>query len=161
LGELTDDKKTTKTKSADGNSAVDTDNVDRVVLRGAECRRADAWVKALNKRFDGMIRVTKSDLANFLIRQHNETLSEDEVVRIEAELYDEVRWLNWALTKIRKAKREGVVLTLDELMVKRKTNEPSKKLSKKYLRKSANDGANDHSSSNKESDVDPNSVSEI
>jgi hypothetical protein len=55
----------------------------------------------LNRKFDGMIRITKSDLANFLIRHHVESLSDKEVALIESEFYDEVRWLNWALTKRR------------------------------------------------------------
>ncbi len=70
-----------------------------------------------------MIRVTKSDLANFLIRQHEGSLSESEIKTVEAELFDEVRWLTWALTKVRRAKKVGQPLSLDDLMVKRKSIE--------------------------------------
>lgn len=96
-----------------------TDNVDRIVLRRSENDRLHAWTTALNERFDGMIRVTKSDVANFLIRQRANDLSESEIKLIESELFDEVRWLNWALAKIRQAKKEGQSLSLNELMVKR------------------------------------------
>ena len=97
-------------------SPADSDNVDRIVLRRIECGKLDRWVSNLNERFDGMIRITKSDLANFIIRQHPEDLSPDEVSLIESEFYDEVRWLNWALGKIRQAKKEGRALSLDDLM---------------------------------------------
>lgn len=102
-----------------GDSAQD--NVDRIVLRRAENDRLQGWVLALNARFDGMIRVTKSDLANFLVRQHAEHLSESEIAAIESEQFDEVRWLNWALGKVRQAKREGESLSLNELMLKRES----------------------------------------
>ena len=98
-----------------------TDSVDRIVLRRCENTRLHEWTTALNARFDGMIRVTKSDLANFLIRQHDDGLSECEIKLIEAELFDEVRWLNWALSKVRQAKKEGRKLSLNDLMVKRES----------------------------------------
>ncbi len=103
------------------NGARSPENVDRIVLRRMENDRLQSWTVSLNERFDGMIRVTKSDLANFLIRQHAENLSEPEIKLIEAELFDEVRWLNWALTKVRQAKKAGQALSLNDLMVKRDT----------------------------------------
>ncbi len=51
--------------------------------------------------------------------QHPVDLTESEMKLIEAELFDEVRWLNWALNKVRQAKKEGRSLSLDELMVQR------------------------------------------
>jgi hypothetical protein len=96
-----------------------TDSVDRIVLRRLENDKLQGWVAALNARFDGMIRVTKSDLANILVRQHADELSEAEVKTIEAEMFDEVRWLNWAVAKLRQAKKDGVPLTLNDLVAKR------------------------------------------
>jgi hypothetical protein len=95
------------------------DAIDRIVLRKAENDLLQGWVNALNVHFDGMIRVTKSDIANFLIRRHEPALSDDEVQAIQAEFYDETRWLNWAIAKLRQAKKDGVPLTLDDLMARR------------------------------------------
>ena len=100
-------------------SEAASDNVDRIVLRRIECNKLDRWLADLNKRFDGMIRVTKSDLANFVIRHHSDELSQHEIDLIEGEFYDEVRWLNWALAKIRQAKKEGRALSLEDLMKSR------------------------------------------
>lgn len=95
------------------------EGIDRIVLRRAEAYKLDSWIKDLNRKFDGMIRVTKSDLANFLIRQHGDRLTDAETALVETEFYDEVRWLNWALAKIREAKKQGQLLSLDGLMAKR------------------------------------------
>lgn len=96
---------------------------ERLSLRKEEHDRLEGWVQELNLKFDGMIRLTKSDLANFLIRHHPPNLSIEELGAIEAEHFDEVRWLNWATNKIREAKKCGQILTLMELLEAR--NHPS------------------------------------
>jgi hypothetical protein len=112
---------------------------ERLTLRKEEQERLEAWVQELNARFDGMIRLTKSDLANFLIRHHSESLNDEEAALIEIEHFDELRWMNWALIKIREAKKQGLSLTLQELMEKRRVPSPAKKIRKKLAPKSAND----------------------
>lgn len=119
------------------------DGVDRIVLRREEARKLESWLKDLNLRFEGMIRATKSDLANFLIRHHSDTLSEAEIGLLEAELFDEVRWLNWALCKIREAKKQGRVLSLEDLMVKRRVACHSKATTTKRARNKPTTGANE------------------
>ena len=104
------------------------DSVDRIVLQAKEGQILERWVTELNQRFDGMLRLTKSDLANFVIREHAANLSEDEIAAIELEFYDDLRWLNWAQGKIRKAKKEGVSLTLEDLMLKRTQRKPVHRL---------------------------------
>lgn len=94
------------------------------------------------------IRLTKSDLANFLIRHHPAHLDAEEVALIETEHFDEVRWINWALTKIREAKKQGQVLTLDELMSQRKVQAvPTKKTRRKPASESAHNETSLNSSS--------------
>ena len=86
-------------KSVDNKEAKNSDNVDRIVLRRFEQQRLSVWVDKLNEKFDGAIRLSKSDLANFLIRHHEHDLSEDEIRKVESEFFDEVRWLSCALSK--------------------------------------------------------------
>lgn len=112
---------------------------ERLSLRKEEQEKLEAWAQELNARFDGMIRLTKSDLANFLIRHHSENLNDEEVALIEVEHFDELRWMNWALVKIRDAKKQGLSLTLQELIEKRKVPSSTKKVRKKSAPKSAND----------------------
>ena len=122
-------------KSVDQKEVRNSDNVDRIVLRRLEQQRLSVWVEKLNEKFDGAIRLSKSDLANFLIRHHANDLSEDEIRKVESEFFDEVRWLSWALNKIRSAKREGVDLALSELMANRNLNDREKRTSQKRPRR--------------------------
>lgn len=111
---------------------------ERLTLQSIEQAKLERWVQELNAKFDGMIRLTKSDLANFLIRHHQEKLTDSEVALIEAEHFDELRWINWALTKIREAKRMGESLTLEDLMTKRKVQPaPIKRTRRKLAPESA------------------------
>lgn len=95
------------------------ETTERLTLQKAEQEKLDHWIKELNQRFEGMIKLTKSDLANFLIRHHADILTENEILKIESEHFDELRWMNWALNQIRTAKKKGQVLTLNDLMAKR------------------------------------------
>ena len=122
-------------KSVDNKVAKNSDNVDRIVLRRFEQQRLSLWVDKLNEKFDGAIRLSKSDLANFLIRHHESDLTEDEIRNVESEFFDEVRWLSWALNKIRSAKREGVDLALSELMANRNSNGGEKRTNQKRPRR--------------------------
>ena len=127
-----------KSKSRKKDSGAIT--TERLSLRKEEQDKLDSWVQELNTKFDGMIRLTKSDLANFLIRHHPAKLSNEELALIEREHFDEVRWINWALAKIRDAKKRGQSLTLEELMEQR--NMPSMP-TRKTRRKTAPESAHD------------------
>lgn len=120
MGKVKERMLETDLESTDASSGRDSDNVDRIVLRRAESVKLEGWMATLNARFGGMVKVTKSDLANFVIRQHAASLSDAEIDSLESEHFDEVRWLNWALVKIRQAKKEGLVLSLNDLMMSRK-----------------------------------------
>ncbi|MFP5458382.1 MAG: hypothetical protein ACLGG7_06590 [Bacteriovoracia bacterium] len=124
---------------------------ERLTLQKPEQAKLERWLDGLNSKFDGMIRLTKSDLANFLIRHHPAHLDAEEVALIEAEHFDEVRWINWALAKIREAKKQGQSLTLDELMAQRKVQAPP---TKKIRRKSAPESAHNETSLNSSPSLD-------
>ena len=96
------------------------DPVDRIILKRDERDRLDAWLKHLNEHFDGMIKFSKSDLANFLIRKHDAVLAESELRELGTQNYDEMRWISRAIERVRRAKRNGEALTLEDLMAKRK-----------------------------------------
>jgi hypothetical protein len=102
------------------------DSVDRVILKPDERGKLDKWLGQLNDKYDGMVKFSKSDLANFLIRHSDDELSESQMKLLGVELYDEMRWINRAIEKVRQAKREGLPLSLEDLMAKRKPIEKMK-----------------------------------
>lgn len=121
-----------------------TDPVDRIILKREERDKLDRWLQSLTQKYDGMIKFSKSDLANFLIREHSENLSELEAKLLGAEHYDEMRWINRAVEKVRLAKRSGAELTLEELMTKRKPIEKIKSSLKKKENNQRDQGANNN-----------------
>lgn len=134
-----------KTKSASESSLQSqTEAVDRIILKREERDKLDRWLQGLTQKYDGMIKFSKSDLANFLIREHSENLSELEAKLLGAEHYDEMRWINRAVEKVRLAKRSGLELTLEELMTKRKPIEKIKSSLKKKENNQRDQGANNN-----------------
>ena len=121
-----------KSETPDEKDKALSDPVDRIILKRQERDRLDSWLTQLNERYDGLVKFSKSDLANFLIRQQNEKLSEIHIKQLGAELYDEMRWINRSIEKVRQAKREGVTLSLEDFMERRK---PLEKLRSALLKR--------------------------
>lgn len=110
--------------------------VERIILDEAEGKKVQLWATALNERFDGSIRLTKSDVVNFIIRERSDVFAEAEIAKIESEFYSELRWLSWATTKVRAAKKEGRSLSLNDLMANRPQALATKKPQMKRIKKS-------------------------
>ncbi|HEX7675890.1 MAG TPA: hypothetical protein VF412_17055 [Bdellovibrio sp.] len=114
--------------------------IERVVLRPAEASKLDHWLSQLNERYDGLVKFTKSDLVNFLLRHQEAELTETQINLLGVEYYDELRWINRAIEKVRQAKRQGQTLSLEDLMLKRKPLEKIKmSLEKRERKASANE----------------------
>jgi hypothetical protein len=118
------------------------DAVDRIILRREERDRLDRWLAQLNEKFDGMIKFSKSDIANFLIRAHEDELDESEIKLMGAQHYDEMRWYNRAAEKVRQAKRKGIEIAFEDLMAKRKPIEKMKSSLNKKGNKKRDKSAN-------------------
>lgn len=67
------------------------------------------------QRFGGLLKPTRADIVNFLIDEHESEFSESEMLSLRNRLYNEVRFITWALVQLRKAKQDGVNLTLEDL----------------------------------------------
>ena len=112
---------------------------DRIVVKHAENTKLIKWQAQVNERFKGFGRITKNEIANFLFRRHPESLSEEELTELGMEFYDEVTWTRWAFEKIKQARKDGVLLTLDELIAKRAAPAPIKKTPRFRTRQNSND----------------------
>ena len=64
----------------------------------------------------GALRISKSDLVNFVLEEMNKDLSEEQMIRLEIKFYNETRWLAWAMGQIKKAEKEERKLQLEDLM---------------------------------------------
>ena len=95
--------------------------IDRVTLGCDQALKIDKFVSTLNQRFGGLLKPSRADIVNFLIDEHESELSENEMLILRTRLYNEVRFISWALVQLRKAKQDGINLTLDDLRAQTET----------------------------------------
>lgn len=88
---------------------------ERATLNEAEAKRLDLWLEQIERRFEGFIKLNKSELVNFLIRRHPDLLSREELEKIKVENYDEAKFLKWAVGRLESAKKAGEDLRLADL----------------------------------------------
>lgn len=101
---------------------------DRITLGKEESAKIDGWILQIEQKTNGMVQLSKSELLNYLVQKKNSELSTSEINQIRKERYDEVKFIHWALMKIKEAKRSGETITLEDLMrVQRGLTKPVKK----------------------------------
>lgn len=94
--------------------------IDRVILGKQEAILLQTWVSNLNMRSDGLIKFSKSDVVNFLIRSHDIDWSEKEMCQISNDCFNETKWLSWALTKMRSAQKNRTSFSMESLEIFKK-----------------------------------------
>ncbi len=88
---------------------------DRVTLSEEETKKLDGWRQQLEASSKGFLSVTRTDLVNFLIREHREELQPAEIKRIRASLYDPIRHIQWITPQIKAALAQGDSVRVAEL----------------------------------------------
>lgn len=95
--------------------------IDRVILGKTEAELLAKWVEDFNRKADGLIKVSRADVVNFLIANHATVLSNEETQTLAIRNFDEARWLAWSMLKMKEAKKKGSRLSFDELTAFRNT----------------------------------------
>lgn len=88
---------------------------DRATLGGPESAKLDRWLKQITEASKGFLTLSKSDLVNFLIREHRDDLLPKELVRIRSDNYDPVRHINWIMPQLKKALSENDISRISDL----------------------------------------------
>ena len=78
-------------------------SIDRAVIGKAEATKSQAWIEQIKEATRGFLNLSKSDLINFLIREHKDELSAKEIVQIRLLNYDPLKHINWISHELRKA----------------------------------------------------------
>ena len=89
---------------------------DRVTLTPMISQKVNGWLDQLNDKFKGLIEINRSDLANYFLDRQPDVLNKDKIEKIKAAHYDEVRFMHWALQKMKESKKNGETLSLKDLM---------------------------------------------
>lgn len=88
---------------------------ERVTLGQEEGQRVESWLSQVNKYSKGYLTLSKSDIVNFLVRQHKDELTSKELAQIRACHYDPVRHITWITPQIKQALNNGDVARVFEL----------------------------------------------
>jgi hypothetical protein len=77
--------------------------VDRATLGKSEAEKVNAWIKQIKESSKGFLDLTRSDLINFLIRDHRDELTPKEIAQIRADNYNPIRHINWITQELKAA----------------------------------------------------------
>ena len=110
----------TENKDAEDKRVVaPTQSSDRAAIGKAESLKLQMWIEQIKGSTRGFLNPSKSDLVNFLIREHREELSSREMIQIRSLNYDPVKHINWISQELKaaysKADFEMVALLQGEL----------------------------------------------
>jgi len=101
--------------------------MDRIALQGEARDRVQRWAAELNTQIKGL-RLTKTDLVTYLILDHAETLSAEDVLKIRKSYFDEVRFATWLLKEVKEAQKRGESPSIEGLIgMEKPKRKPSKK----------------------------------
>lgn len=93
---------------------------DRITLSEFNRKKVDQWLTHLNEKLLGMVKISRTDLVNCLLERHSFELNENEIQAVAKATFDEVRWLNSAMERIKASKKSGELLSMDQLLEERK-----------------------------------------
>lgn len=88
---------------------------DRVTLKSEALGKLNQWSKQLGDRIKGT-KISRSDIVDWLIESHADSLSDDEISDLEKSHFDEVKFAEWAVTQLKKARANGSITTLADLL---------------------------------------------
>ncbi len=80
---------------------------DRVALGTAESEKVSSWLAQVNLDSNGFLTLNKSDVVNFLIRNHRAELLGKELSQIRSHYYDPIRHLNWITPRLKQGLASG------------------------------------------------------
>jgi hypothetical protein len=93
---------------------------DRIAMSSLSAERLKTWIEQVQGQVAG-IRVTKTDLVNWLIENHDAELSGQEVRALEISFFDEIKFAEWALRELKARRAQGESVSIQTLMKRRKS----------------------------------------
>ncbi len=88
---------------------------DRIALTPESLERLSLWLKQISDQLKG-IKLKRADLLNYLVKSASEKLTASQIKEIEKEYFDEVKFHEWALRELRRARKLGLPTTYAEII---------------------------------------------
>ncbi len=92
---------TTPTTQTEKTQAKTTKAPDRIALTITEAGKVENWLSQIREASKGYLNISKSDVVNFLIREHRDTLLGSEIKRIRTDHYNPVRHIQWIMPQLK------------------------------------------------------------
>ncbi len=92
---------------------------DRIWINADALNRLTQWTTEVGGRLPG-IKLTRSDLANFLVLSHAEALTAGELKELEARYFDPIKVGEWALEELKAAVARGEAVTIEDILATRR-----------------------------------------
>jgi hypothetical protein len=90
---------------------------ERVTLNKSTSEKLESWITQLDEKYSKVLKITKSDLVQYLIESHDQKLSLGEMKDLRKLHHDDLRILKTLMTKIEDEKKLGQTnITLAELI---------------------------------------------
>lgn len=90
---------------------------ERVTLNKSTSEKLESWITQLDEKYSKVLKITKSDLVQYLIESHDQKLSLGEMKDLRKLHHDDLRILKTLMTKIEDEKKLGQTnTTLAELI---------------------------------------------
>ena len=94
---------------------------ERIALTKESVAKVKAWLMQIGADLRG-VRVSKNEFVNWVICNQADALTAQEMTKLEAEFFDELRFAEWALRELKAAKARGEKITLQTLMSESRPN---------------------------------------
>jgi hypothetical protein len=90
--------------------------VERVIIDERVKSKLSAMVDQANASLQGIATVTKGDVVNLVLSNHDESLTPSELEQLKALHLDQVKYAFWLAKRLKEAKASGQELSLEELL---------------------------------------------
>ncbi len=91
-------------------------NPDRIVLEAKSVELVKKISAQIELAFNGVIKLTNKEIANFLIQARSTELTANELRQMRELHFDEVRAAMWAVQKLKVAREKGEEITLAQII---------------------------------------------
>lgn len=98
---------------------------DRISLSPASLAKLSLWIDQVHSQIRG-VKLTRSQVVEWLIGSHEERLSANEIKKLEREHFDELKFAEWALRELKAARARGESISLSDLIASPKPTRPEK-----------------------------------
>ncbi len=90
--------------------------VERIAIDDQLKEKLVQLTQQANDALQGMTSVSKSDVINFILKNHPSDFSKSELKDLRSEHFDEVKFSQWITTQLKDAKLNGTQISLKELV---------------------------------------------